>query len=166
MVARMLICLFTSDYPTRFHERKTSAIYPYLQCFLAKGSPGINFRHFEYETNPLIVHSKMYAIAEKYDMAGLQVVCVAKFHIDGHPGQTNLKNVVEALPHVYTSTPSSQSALRLKAAALVREFYYEIMQTANLKKKLEAACIENGQLGWDVLSNVFSRRHLRCVKCD
>ena len=153
MVARMLLCLYTSDYPTTFQERMLPGC-PNLKEFLESGFSAFDFDHFQYETNSLLVHSKMYAIAEKYDMPGVQAVCVAKF--GEFSGQEELKNLVDVLPHLYSSTLSSPTALRQKAVVLVGNFYEDIMDKADLKNKFESTCVENGQLGWDLLWNAYN----------
>ena len=165
MVARMLLCLYTSNYPSLFRKGKPSES-PSLRDFLLQGCVASEVDHFEYETNPLMVHSKVYAIAEKYDIPGLQAVSVTKFDLNRIPTRSEIKNLLVALAHVYTSTPPSANALRLKAAALVQKSYNDIMYNPKLKAQLETACVRNGQLGWDVLSNLFNRRSLRCADCD
>jgi hypothetical protein len=154
MVARMLLCLYSSDYLIHFNERKFWG-YPTMEEFMEKGCPKLQADSFEHETNPLLVHSKMYAIADKYDMPGLQAICVTKFAVD-ISDKDELQNLVDALPHIYTSTPPSQTALKQKAAVFVQEAYHEIMHKPSLRTKLETACVQSGQLGWDVLSNQFA----------
>jgi hypothetical protein len=61
MVARMLLCLYTSDYPTQLKERNFSG-YPTVEEFMKKGFPKFQTDGFEHEANPVPVHSKMYAI--------------------------------------------------------------------------------------------------------
>jgi len=73
MVARMLLCLYTSDSPTQLKERDFSG-YLTVEEFLKKGCRKFQTDSFEHETNPLLVHSKMYAIAHKYDMPGVQAI--------------------------------------------------------------------------------------------
>jgi hypothetical protein len=164
MVARMLLCLYTSDYPIQLKERGLSGC-PTVEELMEKGCPKFQTDGFEHETNPLLVHSKMYAIADKYNMPGLQATCVTKFEVDTDDN-CELQNFVDALSHIYSSTPPSQTALKQKAAALVQESYFKIIHKPCLNTKLETACVQSGQLGWDVLSNLFNRRYLRCAKCD
>jgi hypothetical protein len=163
MVARMLLCLYTSDYPIQLKERDFSG-YPTVEEFMKKGCRKFQTDSFEHETNPLLVHSKVYAIADKYDMPGLQAICVTKFEVD-IDNYWKLEHLVDALPHVYSSTPPSQTALKQEAAALVQESYSKIIHEPLLMTKLETACVQNGQLGWDVLSNLFNRHSLRCAEC-
>ena len=110
MVARMLLCLYTSDYPVYLKERK-SPDYPTMEEFMKKGCPKFQTDGFEHEINPLLVHSKVYAIADKYDMPGVQEVCVTKFKVD-ITNYRELEDLVDALPHIYSSTPPSQTALK------------------------------------------------------
>ena len=164
MVPRMLLCLYTSDYPIRFKEHGLSG-YPTVEELMKKGCPKFQTDSFEHETNPLLVHSKMYAVADKYDIPSLQAICVTKFELNVN-NNSELQNLVDALPHVYSSTPPSQTALKQKVAALVQRSYSEIIHRPCLKIKLETACVQSGQLGWDVLSNLFNRRYIRCANCD
>jgi hypothetical protein len=164
MVARMLLCLYASDYPTQLKERNFSG-YPTVEEFMKKGFPKFQTDSFEHEANPLLVHSKMYAIADKYNMPSLQAICVKKFEVD-IDDYWKVQCLVNALPHVYSSTSPSQTALKQKAAALVQKSYSAIIHKPLLMTKLETACVQNGQLGWDVLSNLFNRRSLRCAKCN
>jgi hypothetical protein len=164
MVARMLLCLYSSDYPIRLKERKFLGC-PTMEEFMKKGCPKFRTDSFEHETNPLLVHSKVYAMADKYDMSGLQAICVGKLEVDIYE-KRELQNLVNALPHIYSSTPPSQTALKQKAAALVQKSYNEIMHKPKLKTKLEIACVQSGQLGWDVLSNLFGRRYILCAECE
>jgi hypothetical protein len=156
MVARALLCLYSSNYPTQFEKRQFSG-YPAVKEFMKKGCPKFRFDKFKHETNPLLVHSKVYAIADKYDMPGLQAICLRNFQAGmGTVGYR--ENLVDTLPHIYSSTPLSQTALRQKAAALVKYYSSEIMNEQSLKTKLETACVESGQLAWDILSNVIEPR--------
>ena len=100
------------------------------------------------------MHSKVYAIADKYDMPGLQAICVTKFKVD-ITSDSELEDLVDALPHIYSSTPPSRTALKRKAAPFVQKSYRKIVRTPRLRTKLKTACVQSGQLGWDVLSNVF-----------
>jgi hypothetical protein len=163
MVARMLLYLYTSDYPTQLKERVFSG-YPTVEEFMKKGCRKFRTDSFEHETNPLLVHSKVYAIAGKYDMPGLQAICVTKFEVD-IDDYWKLQNLVDVLPHIYSSTPPSQTALKQKAAALIQESYSKIIHKRLLMTKLETACVQSGQLGWDVLSNLFNRRSPHCAEC-
>jgi len=163
MVARMLLCLYTSHYPVQLKKRDFSG-YPTVEEFMKKGYPKFQTDSFEHETNPFLVHSKVYAIADKYDMPGLQAICVTKFHrVYDH---YDLPNLVNALPHVYSSTPPSQTALKQKVITLVQKSYKEIISEPSLKTKLKTACVQNGQLGWDVFSNLSSSRGLCCTLCS
>jgi hypothetical protein len=155
MVARALFCLYSSDYPIQFEERKFSG-YPTIKEFMKKGCPKFRTDRFKQETNPLLVHSKVYAIADKYYMPGLQAICLKKF-VDGKHGVGYRQNLVNALPHIYSSTPPSQTALRQKAAATVKDLYSQIIREPSLKTELETACVENGRLAWDVLSIMGER---------
>jgi hypothetical protein len=163
MVARMLLCLYTSDYPIQLKKCDISG-YPTVEEFLKRGCRRFQIDSFEHETNPLLVHSKVYAIAHKYDMTGVQAICVRKFEVN-IDYYWDLRDFVDALLHVYSSTPPSQTALKRKAAALVQESYNQIIHEPLLMTKLETACVQSGQLGWNVLSNLFNRRSLHCVKC-
>jgi hypothetical protein len=163
MVARMLLCLYTSGYPIQLKERGLSG-HPTVEELMKNGCPKFQADSFEHETNPFLVHSKMYAIADKYDIPGLQAICVTKFEVNVDDN-SELQNLVDALPHVYSSTPPSQTALKQKAAALVQKSYNKIIHGPRLKTKLETACVQSGQLGWDILSNLFNRRYLRCARC-
>jgi hypothetical protein len=152
MVARALLCLYSSDYPIQFEERKFSG-YPTVKEFMKKGCPKFRTDKFKHEKNSLLVHSKVYAIADKYDMPGLQAICLRKFEDDWHYA-SYLQNLVNALPHIYSSTPLSQTALRQKAAGRVKGAYHQIMHEPSLKTKLKTACDESRQLAWDILSGM------------
>jgi hypothetical protein len=153
MVARMLLCLYTSNYPTKFDERQFSGC-PTMEEFMKKGCPKFRTDKFEHDTNRFLVHSKMYAIADKYDMPGLLEISIKKFDVSTCSDDT--VDLVNALPHIYNSTPPTRAALREKTVALVRRYRNIIMRTPELKTKLETACVQNGQLGWDVLSSLWS----------
>ena len=163
MVARMLLCLYGNGYPIQFKECEFGG-HPTVEELMKKGCPEFQTDDFEHETNPLLVHSKLYAIADKYDLTGVQKICLRKFkvNIDDH---LELQNLVDALPHVYSSTPPSQTALKQKVAVLVQESYIKVVYNPWLKTDLETAFVENGQLGWDVLSNLFKRRYMCCARC-
>jgi hypothetical protein len=157
----MILYLYTSTYPTMFRERNFSGC-PTVEEFMKMGCPKFQAGSFEHETNLLLVHSKMYALADKYDMPCLQATCVTKFGFDFpiYYKEDDLQNLVNALPHVYSSTPPSQTALKQRAVALVQRSYDDIMREPMLKTQLETACVQSGQLVRDVLSNLYEhRRH-------
>ena len=166
MVARMLLCLYTSGYPIQLNKREVSGS-PTVAEFMKKGCPKFQTDSFKHETNPFLVHSKVYAIADKYDMPGLRALCVAKFKLKlGVYDNSELPNLVNALPHVYSSTLPSQTALKQQVTALIQKSYNEIMNKPSLKTKLKAACVQNGQLAWDLFSNLSNNCYLRCTVCE
>jgi hypothetical protein len=164
MVARALLCLYSSDYPIYLDDRNFYG-YPTAEEFMEKGCPKFETDSFERETNPLLVHSKVYAIAHKYDMPGLQAICVTKLEVDIYK-PNDLQDLVNALPHIYSSTPPFRTALKQRAAALVKKAYNKFMREPGLMAALETACVQSGQLGWDVLSNLFDRRYILCAECE
>jgi hypothetical protein len=166
MVARMLLCLYTSDYPVNAHENRKSRAQS-VEQLIEQGRTHASDRDYVFETNPYLVISKMYVLADKYDISALKELCVTKLKamkLASKPDK--LQSFLESLDHVYNSTPFTCSSLRIAAAGIVQKNYRDIMTDDTTKSKLRDACLANAQIGWVLFSMLFWARDLLCKNCD
>jgi hypothetical protein len=169
MVARMLLCLYTSDYPLNAHQKPKSGSQSVVQL-IEQGRGGSSGFNYVFEINRYLVVSKMFVLADKYGMSGLKELCVAKLETTKPtpelPEPANLQKFLESLEHIYNSTPPTCSSLRMKATGLVQKRYRDIITDPTAKSKLRDACLANAHLAWDLFSTLFSARDLLCRSCD
>ena len=137
MVARMLLCLYTSTYPATSTGR-SSLDAPSLEEFMKMGSSASPSSKHKFEKSSLLVHSKMYALAEKYDLPGLRDISVKGFvFIPGYGRKMIDKSLTDFFPvldHIHTSTPPCRTGLRRKASAVIQDCYKDIMRNAKVKE--------------------------------
>jgi hypothetical protein len=168
MVARMLLCLYTSDYPIQVHEKSEPSNQSVSQL-VEQGRTHTLARDYIFETNPYLIISKMFVLADKYDMSGLKDLCVEKLQTNKPSDKfsnSKLKRFLGSLDHIYSSTPPICSSLRRAAAKIVQQRYCEILADPATKGMLQAACLAHSQLGWDLVSTLFVAKDLLCTSCQ
>ena len=117
---------------------------------------------YAFETNLCLIHSKLYALSDKYDMAGLRALCSSKFK----KASFGMDALLKALDHIYGSTSTTHNDLRAQAAELVQRNYRDIVQNSKQMELISVAFLKHGQLGLDFFSHLFKRRDLWCKNCD
>lgn len=166
MVARMLLCLYTSDYPIQVHEKSEPSNQSVSQL-VGQGRTHTLARDYIFETNPYLIISKMFVLADKYDMSGLKDLCVEKLQTNKPSAKfSKLKHFLGSLDHIYSSTPPICNSLRIAAAEIVQQRYCEILADPATKGMLQAACLAHSQLGWDLISTLFVAKDLLCTSCQ
>ena len=103
-------------------------------------------RHFKAPAyiNRLYMKSEMYSTAEKYDIPGLKAKAATKFDattrdgilrdgIDPHTGFSVVDEIVEAVPHIYSSTPDRERRLRDRAIQVVLLYHKEVQVQPSLR---------------------------------
>ena len=166
IVARMLLCLYTSDYPIKVHEKSEPSNQSVSQL-VEQGRTHTLARDYIFETNPYLIISKMFVLADKYDMSGLKGLCVEKLQTN-KPSATisKLKCFLGSLDHIYSPTLPICNSLRIAAAKIVQERYCEILADPATKGMLQAACLAHSQLGWNLVSTLFVAKppRISCAK--
>lgn len=166
MVARMLLCLYTSDYPIQVHEKSEPSNQSVSQL-VEQGRTHTLARNYIFETNPYLIISKMFVLADKYDMSGLKGLCVEKLQTNKPSAKfSKLKHFLGSLDHIYSSTPPICNSLRIAAAKIVQQRYCGILADPATKGMLQAVCLAHSQLGWDLISTLFVAKDLLCTSCE
>ena len=156
MVARMVICLYTTTYP----DDRVSKILGgnlTLEDFMRAASTSGHLSDFKFESNKYVVHSHLFALADKYDMPGVKEQSVKSFDSTVY---NRHQCFLDAFDHIYTSTPSYSRDLRTRAAHLVQKHYNDVMSEPKWRVKMRKAFVKHGRLGWDFATNLFKRNEL------
>ena len=88
------------------------------------------------DKSQLLIHSKLYSLADKYDIPGLQDLAAAKFkaacadfwHTEAFP---------VVAEHVFISTPDTDTGLRAIVKTLLLEYKQDLVKKAGIKTFLE-----------------------------
>lgn len=97
----------------------------------------------------LLIHAKMYEIAEKYDVAGLKDLAIEKFSVACHYFWDDDQFAIAA-QHVYSSTPDEDTGLR----SLVDTTIYKHLELVG-KPKIKAIMAQSNGLALGVLEKVI-----------
>jgi len=146
----MLLCLYSGNY----HQGLREVMQQGLKTGeLADWTP---------ESNYYLMHSKMYALSDKYDMYGLRVISSKTFS----ECVMGIDALISALDHVYSSTGPAATDLRKISAGIIQRRYAPIMSMSNLRESLKEEFHKHGELGWFFFSKLFNRNQLYCFDCD
>lgn len=99
--------------------------------------------------NRLHLNAQMYSTADKYDIPSLKEKAAAKFdaaiqkmHANGsmnlHTGASLVDELIEAIPHIYSSTPDGDRRLRDRAVQVVLSKRREVQDHPDLQDLMEA----------------------------
>ena len=133
-----------------------------LDQFLTAASKTGSLEGIHFESNPFIVHASVYALADKYDMAGVMDESLNMFKARRFKPRV----FVRCLDTVYSSTPLSNKGLRARAVCLVQENYNNIMHDKQCRETLKKLFVKHGQLGWDFAANLFKRNEVYCKRWE
>ena len=99
--------------------------------------------------NRLYLNAEMYGTAEKYDIPSLKEKAVNKFdaairdiilcnRMDPQAGFSVVDAMIEAIPHIYSSTPDGERRLRDRAIRIVLSHKREVLVHKNLEELIAA----------------------------
>jgi hypothetical protein len=109
----------------------------------------------------LIIHAKVYALAEQYAVEGLKVVALGKFRDEARVHWAS-EDFLQAAELVYTSTPEHDRGLRDVIRNTFNEHRTGLMDRENVKRYLR----DVPDLAYDVLMRLYRADVVNNLKAD
>ena len=158
-VARMLQACYTGDYGSDEDEAR-------LAGFLAdsltrsEGDDSTSGDSPDFGTAGLVIHARIYQLADKYDIPNLRHLAIAKFEVYMRSVEVSNEDVLVAAQVIYETIPGNDNQLRKLVVYYTQTRMLEL-QSLPLFKALMA----DQDFSWDYGIKYASRAHLWCPEC-
>ncbi|KAI6289622.1 hypothetical protein MCOR27_000118 [Pyricularia oryzae] len=130
--------------------------YLYLLDYKPAYDPSFQFAESKQNASApdLLLHTKMYAIADNYAIAGLKALAVVKFKSSAGEAW-NIKDFLDAAIEAYSSTVETDRDMRNAVVQMFarRKELLELDEVKNLVRKLD-------QLAYDLLLHFHNERRI------
>lgn len=158
-VARMLQACYSGDYGTDEHETQLAG---YMEDALILTEDGGSWGgcNPEFGTRGLVMHAKMYAFADKYDILNLRHLALTKFKARIKSDEVSYEDVLAAGQIIYETIPRNDDQLR-KLVVYYTQIHMLDLHHLPLFKELMA----KQDFGWDFGIKYASRAYLWCPGC-
>ncbi|KID82370.1 BTB/POZ domain-containing protein [Metarhizium guizhouense ARSEF 977] len=141
----LLHFLYLDDYNPSSYSAELQARDPAQE---QKGSPSHDNERTE--NHPLLLHARVSALAECYDIPELKQLALSKFKAATPPRWLDIEDVpgfLAVVREVYTSTRDSDVNLRAAVANIFHEHTKQLLRVREVQNML----VEHGALGRDIL---------------
>lgn len=108
--------------------------------------------------SPLLMHAKVYVMAEKYDVPALKALSKEKYEAAASTAWDDII-FTESLKLIYEETPDSDTLFRDVAAKAAAAHLAKLVD----RVEFEELCKINGEIGFDILNASLSSRSLEVV---
>jgi hypothetical protein len=159
MLARLIQTCYTGDYGSATFEN----ILPVMvenALFLAR-MRGVDHQECQdNEPSGCVLHARMYALSDKYDVSSVRPLAVSKFQTRLTAEDVTSDEVLEATKIIYNSTASHDDTLRKHVVYYAQTNMLEIH-----KKPAFQELMADLDFAWDFGTRYSSRAHFWCPRC-
>jgi hypothetical protein len=159
MLARLVQACYTGDYGSVAFEN----ILPVMvenALFLAR-MRGVDYQEWQdNEPSGCVLHARMYALSDKYDVSSVRSLAVSKFKTRLNTEDVTSDEVLEATKVIYNSTASHDDTLRKHVVYYAQTNMLEIH-----KKRAFQELMADLDFAWDFGTRYGSRAHFWCPGC-
>lgn len=159
MLARLIQTCYTGDYGNaKFENIFTIMVENAL--FLGRMRGFENQDHPQNDCNGCVLHAKMYALSDKYDVSSARALATAKFKARICAEDIKSDEVLAATKIIYNTTPWNDDGLRKHVVYYAQKNMFQI-----LKKPVFQEMMADPDFAWDFGTKYASRAHVWCPKC-
>ena len=158
-IARMLQACYSGDYGSEEHETHLAGFLANAFMLKNRGGPSC-VETPDFGTAGLVVHAKMYALGDKYDIPNLRRLAFAKFGVCIKSAEVSNEDVLAAGRVVYENLPRTDDKLRKLVVYYTQTRMLELTHLHRFKDLMS-----DSDFSWDYGTKYASRAHLWCPDC-